>query len=556
MNRSNTLSPARGGVNPLTVDADFDWRTTVPSIWQAITPSARAQRNGSLDLHSTITGGVSNVSHDRLGMPGNGILKTPVHLLTSLIQYWFRYICQMGSTFDSEVNYNRQLAWSVWTTSEAVFYTMQVMSAACLLDSMPQPRETLPSLTAQATTAIDQGISQVVASQSPIVTANVVFAVFALGTSLHWSTHAIPEHLWLEAARNLLSIYRVQLSATEALLHAYFCQKLTSWEMILSSVGCGSIAAQVDRMRGQYKARFLQVLHVQDGNCNSLCNNTLPDDAGQALLRTGPNAWCGVSKEVVDVFGQVLALCRNVCQETKNNNPLVILMRRSSACDIFFACDLRTNLLAMDFSTLTIMEETQGFPVQTRDDNTPISHLLQTAEAYRQPALLQLRFTFGGLSMIPEERHGDFIITDALPNDETADTAVTEQSRAEFLLTLPLQLVATLEQIPADSGSKSIHHMLYVSEAAGLRVDTCAVPQGDLHVAGAPQRVARLFSVSTWNHLPCRCSSVCAMLDGWCWPCLKTRVNAPQHRHYVPQIHSFRNRVWEYPERDALVGPD
>ncbi|KAE8416731.1 hypothetical protein BDV36DRAFT_296736 [Aspergillus pseudocaelatus] len=149
-------------------------------------------------------------------------------------------------------------------------------------------------------------------------------------------------------------------------------------------------------------------------------------------------------------------------------------MRSSLACDIFLACDLRTELLAMDFSTLMLMEETQGLPVQTRDDNTPIFHPLQTAEAYRQAALLQLHLTFNGLFMIPEERHGDFIITDALPNDKIGDTVVNEQSRAEFLLTLALQLVAILEQIPADSGSKSNHHMLYVSAAAVLRFDTCA----------------------------------------------------------------------------------
>lgn len=97
--------------------------------------------------------------------------------------------------------------------------------------------------------------------------------------------------------------------------------------------------------------------------------------------------------------------------------------------------------------------------------------------------------------MISEERHSEFITTDALPNDEIGDTVVNEQSRAEFLLTLAMQLVPTLEQTPANSGSKSIHYMLYVSAAAGLRYDTFAVPQSDLHVPGAPREVASLSSV-------------------------------------------------------------
>ncbi|KAE8361348.1 hypothetical protein BDV27DRAFT_160811 [Aspergillus caelatus] len=398
--------------------------------------SSNAQRNGSLNLHSTTTGSVSNVSHDRLAMPGVGILKTPIHLPT-------------------RVNYNRQLAWNAWTTSEAVFYTIQVMSAACLLDTMPQLRETLPSLREQAATAIDQGISQVLTSQPPIVPADLVFTVFALGTSLHWTTHAVLEHPWLEAARNLHSIWR---------------------ERILSSVGRGSIAAKVDRLRGQYKARFQKVLHVQDNNCDSLCNDTLPYYADQALLGTRPNSWCGVSNEVVDVFGQVLAFCRT--------GLVTYSLRAICGQSCWRWISARSSS----------WKRHKGFPVQTRDDNTPIFHLLQTAEVYPQAALLQLHVTFSGLFMIPEERHGDFIITDALPNDEIGDTVVNEQSRTEFLLTLALQLVAILEQIPADSGSKSIHHMLYVSAAAVLRFDTCAVPQGD-HMAGAPQEVASLSCV-------------------------------------------------------------
>ncbi|KAE8163422.1 hypothetical protein BDV40DRAFT_299556 [Aspergillus tamarii] len=124
-----------------------------------------------------------------------------------------------------------------------------------------------------------------------------------------------------------------------------------------------------------------------------------------------------------------------------------------------------------------------------------ISPLLQIPERYRQAALSQLQLKFRGLFMISEERHSEFITTDALPNDEIGNTVVNEQSRAEFLLTLAMQLGAALEQTPANSGSKSIHHMLYVSAAAGLRYDTFAVPQGDFHVPGAAQEVPSLSGV-------------------------------------------------------------
>lgn len=97
-------------------------------------------------------------------------------------------------------------------------------------------------------------------------------------------------------------------------------------------------------------------------------------------------------------------------------------------------------LLAMDFSTLILMEETQGFPLQTRDDNTPISHLLQTSEAYNQGTILKFHLMFTGLSMIQEEGHHRFNITHALRNNEIGDSVMNEQSRAEFLLISALQL--------------------------------------------------------------------------------------------------------------------
>ena len=108
--------------------------------------------------------------------------QTLVDLPTTLIGYWFSHVCPMWSTFDSEVNYNRLVALGTWTTSKPVFYALQVMSAACLVDSMPQLNSILPALKSHATAAIKQAMSVLLAS--PVnVTIDLVFAVFAMGTS-------------------------------------------------------------------------------------------------------------------------------------------------------------------------------------------------------------------------------------------------------------------------------------------------------------------------------------------------------------------------------------
>ncbi|KAM5346158.1 hypothetical protein ACJ41O_009163 [Fusarium nematophilum] len=463
---SDALQIPHGGLGALAGGSGDAWQDLIPT-HQASDLFPDAQVSDGPVSNSTTTCESSSASEpqqDFLSISNPGILQTLVHLPTTLIEYWFRCICPMRSTFDSNINYNRQLARTTWTTSEAVFYTMQAMSAACLLDSMPQLTETLPLLRAQASAAIDKGISQVRASQLP--TADLVFAVFALGTSQHWTTPALPEHPWLESARELLFSWRVQLSAADALIHAYFCQALTYWEMLLAAVGRGSIPVKVETKRRQYQGRLRQAMDLSDGDCDAPSFGPLPCDSLQNLLGTRPNSWCGLSNEVIDVFGQVLALCRSA--RLYNGSELTVATTSRALCDMMYARELQRELMVMDFGSLVLMEEVQGFPVQTGDDKTPLSHLLQTAEAYRQAALLQLHLAFSDLERgggrilnddsLPDTTGGSESLFDAVDGGDsnaTASGAVGNgQSPAEFLLSLALQLVSTLEQIPAESGSR------------------------------------------------------------------------------------------------------
>ncbi|RSL57788.1 hypothetical protein CEP54_008100 [Fusarium duplospermum] len=349
---------------------------------------------------------------------------------TALVEHWFRYICPTRSTFDSETNYNRRLACNTWSTSEAVFYTLQAMSAA---HSMPHLSK---DLRAQAVAAVDQGMARIRSVQTTMVTVDLVFAVFKLGTSLS-GTPDTGEHSWSELAHELLTAWGIQLSAADVLLHAYFFQAFTYWEMVLAAIGGGSIPRRVDRKRWKYEATARRETQLCHSDFSSPGPEPLPYNPGLNLLGTRPNSWCGISNEVIDLFGQVLALCHN---KARGNSSWTT----DALYDTYLAHEFQRELLAMDFDTLVLMDEANGYFIETRDDKTPISHLLQTAEAYRQAALLQLHLAFNHIS---------------------ADTT----PRAEFLLGLVLRLLDTLEQIPLDSGSRTIHPMLYLSAAAGLR---------------------------------------------------------------------------------------
>ncbi|KAJ4256048.1 hypothetical protein NW762_009122 [Fusarium torreyae] len=355
---------------------------------------------------------------------------------------------------------------------------MQVMSAACLMGTMPQLSETLPLLREQAISAINHGIYQVRTLQTARVTADLAFAVFALGTSSHWTSPTASDYPWLESARELLSIWRLRLSTADALLYAYFCQALTYWEMLLTVVGIGSNFASVEKRRGKYRVKLRQAMGLEAGGSDTIQHEQPSHSSSIKLVGTLPNSWCGISNEVVEVFGQVLALCRSACDYNQNNAALTLETSSKALCDLATAHELEKELLSMDFDTIVLLEEVEGYYVDTQDHNTPVSHLLQTAEAYRKAGLLQLYLTFDDLIVNKGNGRTETTATHALSSN-----AVDKESRGRSLVNLALQLVATLEKIPAESGSKFMHPMLYLSAAVGLRFDISSCGFQELRVS-------------------------------------------------------------------------
>lgn len=454
---------------PLGDDGDLSWLTETPSIWPATDLDIRAD-----DVHEPLWSSFNDLDQPRLldshheivPVPDMSIAQAPVHLSSTLIEYWFRQICPVRSTFDSEVNNNRSLPRDSWATSEAVFHTMQVVSAACLVDTMPQLSETLPSLKEQATLAITLRISQIRNLRVAGVTADLVFAILAMGTSSHWVLPGNSDYPWLESAHELLSIWAVGISAADALLHAYFRQALAYWEMLFTVVGRGSNSSNVEKRRRRYRGRLRRAMLLEANDFESTTDEHQPFSSSLKPLGTLSNSWCGISNEVIEVFGQVLALCRSACEYNQGKTLLTLDATSKALCDIAVANELATELLSMDFDTIVLLEEVQGFEVDTQDKNTPVSHLLQTAEAYRRAGLLQLYLTFDDLVINTSSIPDGTTTTDAVPSEATV-----KETRARSLLDMTLQLVATLEKIPVESGSKFIHPMLYVSAAAGLRFD-------------------------------------------------------------------------------------
>lgn len=120
---------------------------------------------------------------------------------------------------------------------------------------------------------------------------------------------------------------------------------------------------------------YYQTEHVlRDSSSTRINVHTL--DQTTSGTGTRPNSWSGVSSEVIDVFRQVLALCHNAHDnsQSQRQNHISVSTATASLYDLSLANELQRDLLDMDFDSLILLDEVQGFPSRrkTRIHQQPI----------------------------------------------------------------------------------------------------------------------------------------------------------------------------------------
>lgn len=395
-------------------------------------------------------------------------IEYPLEVHTSLIEYWFTEVCQMWSMFDSDKNLNRNIARNLWGSSDLVFYAMQSMSAACMVKYTPEMRKVLMSATKQTLTMIQKSMQsfdhEKTTGMIPFPT-EMFFAIFAMGTSLHWSFDFRLGRSLIYDAQRLLQYYKMRLPSLDASdrIHLkFFQQALICWESLVSAVDQAFIPiALMSRLQA------LQMRETPAGldwasrdrvNAHPLLQPQLGpqiSNAGHAEL----HPWCGVSSDVLEKFGQVLAICH-----TNSREKLDAGMIEGSHCNIMLARDLQSELLAMTFQADHYDQDERVLDFTTRDSNTPMSHLIDIAEAYRQASLLQLHLTFDSLPIPPLSsicQSTNAIVSLGLQTDE--------ETRREYLSTASVRLLELLRRLPPHSGSRCMQPVLYLCAATGLQ---------------------------------------------------------------------------------------
>lgn len=292
----------------------------------------------------------------------------------TLIEYYFKEVAALFSSYDSQMNPFRTTVSRLWGSSLAMCRTMQSMAAATLVNDFPQFGPIGRKMRDEAVSII---------TLEPAMDDKSLLALLMLGQTASWHD---PKDLGISFF-NLLRKHLNSVSdgsSTESLgfpesrsnNYRFFEEALIYWEMLLSFVADNGSAM------------------FSDKSCASAMEESL-------VLQRVPHPWTGIARDAQFTVHEVGRLIR---RERKR-----IRARTYTSHD-----DIRRAQMAIEKAReleerlLNLAHLTEAEIVSTGDDETPVWHLLTVAEVYRCTGLIQLYRVFPDL------------LRNRLPNPEVA----------------------------------------------------------------------------------------------------------------------------------------
>ncbi|RAL13309.1 Zn(II)2Cys6 transcription factor [Aspergillus homomorphus CBS 101889] len=477
----------------------------------AATAAFQAFLEADLDMDVTVEGDILDgprLLSDTTTAPH--LLPSPAmsETTTFLIEYWFKNVCAMWSSFDSDRNLIRKLAASTWSHNAAVFHSLQTMSALHLAEQLPHVYATATSSWTAAMQAIQQELSFFTQSSSRRFPTGLLLALTGIGTTTCWTDSQQLGIPLLRKMKTILAYYNqpgmLLAPPTDRIYLDFFNDSCAYWDIL-----CRVVSDEDTSLPAQSSAAPAPT-HTQPG-------------APTLTTLTTPHPWVGVSRHILDIFANTILLCK---QHTKRlrRTPTHATMHTFQAliADITAARALRTTLLTLAIQPDTTSPSTTTTTTdltETGDAMTPLSHLIDVAEGYRLAALLHLYQTFADL------------------RDEHIHTSVPEGAEHIWALqTQALELLELVRRIPLESGSRVIQPLLYLSIATGLRAPD---PQGEVEGKGPLSGMA--IRVSQGRRVVMQRVSVLE----YSLPSKPIRV-----------LKALIARIWEVGDREVEMGVD
>lgn len=407
--------------------ADWDYGGSTDRVTSSPSPGPRSgatfDENGALVpfIKRSESPGTETDIQD---VPDISLLQPVVNIPSFLIEHWFKSVCGSWSALDSQMNPYRTLTCQLWSTSTPVFYALQAISAASLVERLPAVmRDTARAAPSQATEAIKKELVDFFTGRNSRFPSELLLALFCMSSSMAWLESRELGLAYLRQARAVLKTLETwELGGKEKQLLEFFKGCLIYEEMLRS------------------------VVSQDDVDLKNMLS--WPEPPQTALVGATPHPWSGVSSDVFRLFGKAVALCRRSRTRWRHNDGTSFKVLQGAMKDIEDATAVEEALLAIN------SERTDHAPLPVRDRD-----LYNTTEAYRLSSLLQLYESFPDL------------VTKRMPDLADADGETVWNT---WVSPLALHITGILQQLPVSS-MRCIQPLLCLCAGSGLRFESRAL---------------------------------------------------------------------------------
>ncbi|KAJ5945510.1 hypothetical protein N7454_002349 [Penicillium verhagenii] len=371
-----------------------------------------------------------------------------IHMPAILVQYYFDFVCKAWSSFDSPLNPFRLIVSRLWSQNAAIYYAIQSMAAASLANDFPSMRA-IGIQTQQQAIACLRNNPRIGSLHRDDHDDEFFLALLMIGLTTAWHNASDLGLEYLKEAKDYLVNQQKMCQnpeSTFAKQYPLFQQCLLYWNMMAAFVAEDSLLLNEEKVLERPDTEMS--VYLIDG-------------------QTLPHPWTGPLSKSISLFYQTAKLIRAA---------RISYRTRDEDLDL---ANIDFNFLVEEFhqhSTAERLEEEILFtgissycgPVDIGDTDTPPTHFITLAEAYRCTALLQIYHVFPGILAERLQREKSSENEPSVLFSLLFGTDPTLPSVEEARRVLALHIVSLLDQIPPTSGTRCMHPVVLTCISSDL----------------------------------------------------------------------------------------
>ncbi|KXG45236.1 Protein of unknown function DUF3468 [Penicillium griseofulvum] len=457
---SEASNPTQEGKDNLQNETKNIWDTTCPNLFDQL-PDFDEPTDAWFYTESGFNGTVSakpdgeldGLSILRQRLANTSVPSFLIQLPVMLVQYYFHTVCNQWSSFDCPLNPFRTIISRLWSRNAAIYFAIQSMSAASLANDFPTMRAIGMQTQQQAIACLNNSV-QKGSNFTQAKDDEYFLALLMIGSTTGWHDASDLGLPYLRAAQDHLLRQESQCKNANSAIakqHPLFKQCLLWWNLLAAFV-----------------AEESPILDIEDSIENSDTDFSVYLVDGEIL----PHPWTGSLRYSLNLFYRTARVIR-AARTSHRRRPQSLDSTLIDLSSMAEELDLRQKAEHLEDRILFSGFSFYCGPVDIGDTNTPPSHFLTLAEAYRCTALLQIYHVF------PD------ILEERLLSNQNADgerpipalfsllfpTIATEwssRSVEDARHTLALHIVSLLEQLPSTSGTKVMQPIILACISSDL----------------------------------------------------------------------------------------